>query len=360
MQPLLKCLLLSLSLPCLAIPLSDSTQSQSSSSPINSPITTVRPIFSTPTSFGTTTTDSPIVIQLTASPTTAVCTTTVTITSWADVSWKAPNHYSDLSPYNITGFPVGQHNLAVVTSIPSTTFKVDDLAQISNGTDTQDTDNSTSMLQILYPAHSINPGTKPQGGAEFYAIPLNITDAQNVTLTYSVFFPADFDYVLAGKLPGLYGGHGGCSGGYDATDCFSTRLMWRKGGLGELYLYAPRDKQTKALCADPQSVCDADYGLSIGRGAYTWAAGRWTTVSQTVSLNTPGRPDGSFTLDVNEIRVIDRHDIFYRNVPSCFDSENSSELARNAITFFGGHEDKYATPRDQFVWFKDFQITYHS
>ena len=23
-------------------------------------------------------------------------------------------------------------------------------------------------------------------------------------------------------------------------------------------------------------------------------------------------------------------------------------------TFFGGHEKKYATPRDQFVWFKDF------
>lgn len=27
-------------------------------------------------------------------------------------------------------------------------------------------------------------------------------------------------------------------------------------------------------------------------------------------------------------------------------------------TFFGGHADKYATPRDQYVWFKDFALAY--
>ncbi|KAF8172083.1 hypothetical protein BJ912DRAFT_994396, partial [Pholiota molesta] len=80
------------------------------------------------------------------------------------------------------------------------------------------------------------------GGADFYAAPLDISDATNVTLQYSVFFPADFDWVLAGKLPGLYGGHTGCSGGNAARTCFSTRLMWRQEGAGELYL----DKQTKS------------------------------------------------------------------------------------------------------------------
>ncbi|KAJ2911456.1 hypothetical protein MD484_g8961, partial [Candolleomyces efflorescens] len=28
-------------------------------------------------------------------------------------------------------------------------------------------------------------------------------------------------------------------------------------------------------------------------------------------------------------------------------------------TFFGGHDEKYATPRDQYVWFKDFAISYN-
>ena len=145
----------------------------------------------------------------------------------------------------------------------------------------------------------------------------------------------DFDWVLAGKLPGLYGGHTACSGGDEALDCFSTRLMWREGGVGELYLvrflhmwktedltqlfsweqYAPKDKQTSALCADSQSTCDSVYGLSMGRGSFRWAAGGWTSVTQTVYLNTPGQQDGQFTLDVNEERVMERKDVFYRDVP---------------------------------------------
>jgi len=91
-------------------------------------------------------------------------------------------------------------------------------------------------MQLFYPEGSINPKNEPQGGAEFYATPLDISDAQSVTLQYSAFFPADFDWVLGGKMPGLYGGRTGCSGGNAALDCFSTRLMWRQGGAGELYL----------------------------------------------------------------------------------------------------------------------------
>ena len=52
-------------------------------------------------------------------------------------------------------------------------------------------------------------------------------------------------------------------------------------------------------------------------------------MSQTVCLNTPGRQDGCFTLDVNDIRVISRHDIFYRDVPLCSGSESPRELGEN-------------------------------
>lgn len=96
--------------------------------------------------------------------------------------------------------------------------------------------NSSVILQLFYPEGSVNPESQPQGGADFYATPLDISKANNVTLEYSVFFPADFDWVRAGKLPGLYGGHRSCSGGDDAKSCFSTRLMWREDGAGELYL----------------------------------------------------------------------------------------------------------------------------
>ena len=84
-----------------------------------------------------------------------------------------------------------------------------------------------------------------------------------------------------------------------------------------LIQYAPKDKQTSALCSTPPlSICDSVYGLSIGRGSFRFAAGNWTHVRQTVTLNTPGMQDGAFALDVNGVRVIDRDDVFYRDVPS--------------------------------------------
>jgi hypothetical protein len=97
-------------------------------------------------------------------------------------------------------------------------------------------DNSSSVIDVLYPAGSINPGSSPVGGGDFYAAPYDMSNAQNMTLEYSVFFPAGFDFVLGGKMPGLYGGKEGCSGGDAAEDCWSSRMMWRKDGNGELYL----------------------------------------------------------------------------------------------------------------------------
>ncbi|KIO25566.1 polysaccharide lyase family 14 protein, partial [Tulasnella calospora MUT 4182] len=153
----------------------------------------------------------------------------------------------------------------------------------------------------------------PQGGADFYAAPLDISKSNNVSMSYSVFFPKNFDFVLGGKLPGLYGGRPGCSGGDPAEDCFSTRLMWRKGGAGELYLYAPKSKQGDGVCnTPPKSDCNVDYGLSIGRGSFKFAPGRWTNVRQTVVLNTPGKPDGTFALEVDGARVLDVQGVYYR------------------------------------------------
>lgn len=143
--------------------------------------------------------------------------------------WIAPAKMDDLTPFGITSFPSsGKKNLQIVTEIPVNAY-----ADASNATSTT---NSTSILQLFFPQNSIDPARKPTGGAEFYATPLDISSAQNVSLKYSVFFPDNFDFVLAGKMPGLYAGHRGCSGGNAAIDCFSTRLMWRKEGAGELYL----------------------------------------------------------------------------------------------------------------------------
>jgi len=242
--------------------------------------------------------------------------------------WLAPTDLSDLSAFHVSKFTGGQGNLEFVNSVPAKAKRPDEL--VPSDDQKKNTLRSTTLLQLLFPAGSINPGTKPQGGAEFYASPINIASARNVTLRYSVFFPLGFDFVLGGKMPGLYGGHTGCSGGDPAVDCFSTRLMWREGGIGELYLvsfsrvfdngnsnfiekYASKNRQSDKLCRAEGSVCDEMYGFSIGRGSFSWKGGDWTTIRQTVSLNTPGKQDGGFTLDVNGKRVISRSDILYRD-----------------------------------------------
>lgn len=285
----------------------------------------------------------PVTVTLTQAPTTV--TDTAIVSSTPGSYWAAPAQFTDLSSFKITHFADGQQNLEVVNSLPSnisdpnksSTFdptKSEAYPALLNGDTLVDLTNSKSLLQLYYPADSINPGgDTPVGGADFYASPLPLSTVANVSLEYSVYFPENFEWVDGGKLPGLYGGHETCSGGDVATTCFSTRLMWRPGGAGELYLvrfliflvkrmpnelqYAPKDKQTYALChTPPQSVCDEEYGLSIGRGSFYFTPGAWTDVRQTVTLNTPGQQDGGFTLEVNGQTVIGRNDVFYRDVPS--------------------------------------------
>lgn len=95
---------------------------------------------------------------------------------------------------------------------------------------------SGPVLEVTYPQGSFSHDT---GGAQLFSL-WNTSDGSqfhSVLLTYEVAFDSDFDFVKGGKLPGLRGGPdpNGCSGGNASTgsNCFSTRLMWRKQGAGE-------------------------------------------------------------------------------------------------------------------------------
>lgn len=162
-------------------------------------------------------------------------TSLVSSTTPKPTAWTAPRDMTDLSSFTVLGG--NTKSLRVVTGIPSTAssttaYTIADSAQPTAWT------NDSAVVRAFYPKGSINPGNKeyPYGGGQFYATPLKVDDARNVTMSYSTFFPQDFEWVQGGKLPGLYGGHTGCSGGNDAGTCWSTRLMWRKDGEGELYL----------------------------------------------------------------------------------------------------------------------------
>lgn len=147
--------------------------------------------------------------------------------TWIDVyaapsttAWALPPMFTDMSPFQVTSFAAGATNLAILRGSPAEPAPIvnEDILQQNFESQTGNWNDSVNCLQILYPKGSNAPSNRPQGGTEFYARPLDLSLASNVTLQYSVFFSGDFDFVKGGKLPGLFGGHKGCSGGNSAIE----------------------------------------------------------------------------------------------------------------------------------------------
>ncbi|GAA5877385.1 hypothetical protein JCM3774_003582 [Rhodotorula dairenensis] len=299
--------------------------------------TTTTTITSTTTTATTTTTPAPTTTTTTSAPTTTTTTSAPTTTTTASTTARStttsskPSSTTTKAPatpsstkgsaswkqktwfYSLASF------LEIVVDKQNWSWGDDNVAVVGKGVPAREWTNGVvrdtdSALQVAYPKGSRNPSAKPVGGVGFYSSKLDISTAHNVSFSYSVFFPADFDFVKGGKLPGLYGGAKACSGGSTAESCWSARLMFRTNGMGELYLYAPREKQVDALCTlGPLSYCNSVYGMSIGRGSWTFKRGEWSNIRQDIWLNTPGKPDGGFNIWVNNKLVLHSDSVYYRN-----------------------------------------------
>lgn len=82
-----------------------------------------------------------------------------------------------------------------------------------------------------------------------------------------------------------------------ATDQFgSSLIVYRTSGLGELYTYLPLTAGNEDILKKipPKYVGNPEFGLSVGRGAYTWqkAAGNWISVAFRIKLNDVGKTNG--------------------------------------------------------------------
>lgn len=128
--------------------------------------------------------------------------------------WTMPTQFNSIDEaFNIEHYAFGRDNvqLSSVTQVNDDTFE--DSLNFGKG---------ATVLKVIYPRGSYSPSHAPRGGTDFYAAPTfsrtseieekftSLRNANNVTLSYSVFFPATFDFVKGGKLPGLYGGHERC------------------------------------------------------------------------------------------------------------------------------------------------------
>lgn len=199
-------------------------------------------------------------------------------------------------------------------------------------------DGTTGEVRVHFPEGSINPAHRraPRGGAGFYSRMGLSHGTEAACLVYRVRFPDGFDFARGGKLPGLHGGEAP-SGGEEVSGKtgFSVRFMWRAGGRGELYEYIVN--------------ADTDYGLSVGRGAWTFPTGRWIELQLEVVLNTPGKADGTARAWVDRRPVVDQTDVAFRTVADI----HIAGLMFS--TFFGGSDRSWASPKDQHIEFADFR-----
>ncbi|GJF00127.1 hypothetical protein PsYK624_164060 [Phanerochaete sordida] len=221
-----------------------------------------------------------------------------------------------------------------------------------------------AAYEAAFARGSINPGNKtaPPGGFGFYVHgPAEWRRAlehhrvqQEVVLSYEVRFEDGWEWQKGGKLPGVYGGVGefayGCSGGRQENrcKCFNLRLMWRQGGAGELYAYLPlNDTNAAALMAVPQTHRNPDYGFSVGRGLWKFEPGRWIAVAERVKMNTVGQADGEVEVFIDGRSVLCAKGLILRDA----DASESSVQGLHFQTFFGGHSEEWASPKDQKAWF---------
>ena len=194
-----------------------------------------------------------------------------------------------------------------------------------------------TLLRVAYPAGSASRSAgSTDGGMQAY-LELPGDPVTALDLEYRARFPPDFDFVKGGKLPGLYGGT--VTGGReipDGTDGFSTRYMWRAGGNGEVYAYLPTSEE---------------HGTSLGRGCWSFAPGRWTSIRQRIVLNDPGRSDGRVTVWQDGRQVLDSGGLEFRT---------TDELRIEGLffsTFFGGSDASWASPVDQYADFAGFVVS---
>jgi hypothetical protein len=221
---------------------------------------------------------------------------------------------------------------------------------------------TSNTLKVNFKAGSWTYKGPGPSGLSFYAQPMDLSNAKEVTLSYQVKFDDDFDFNKGGKLPGLYGGESdavakSCSGGRRDHTCHSLRYMWRSEGMGEVYTYLPDPSLgpefagNKNLCtAVPNSECNSVYGASVGRGSFTFPKGEYITIAQRARLNDVGASNGELELIVNGESKFTVKGLAYRN------SEAHKFRGIQMQSFFGGSTSDWASTQDQSLEMKDFSL----
>ncbi len=151
-------------------------------------------------------------------------------------------------------------------------------------------------LRITY-----RPDARTGGGAAW-----KLPSEKEYYLSYWVKFENGFDFDgdkhSGGKLPGLAGAGGYCSGGEtcNGNNGFSSRYMWRENGRAQLYLYH-MDKPGKF--GEEFWLFDSD-----GDDVY-FERGKWHNLVQRVRINDGNQSNGEVDVWMNGEQVLEIDDL---------------------------------------------------
>lgn len=182
----------------------------------------------------------------------------------------------------------------------------------------------------------------PEEGGAGWRWPIGRHEA--VELSYTVRFSSDFEFVKGGKLPGLCGGPENVSGGRRANgqNGFSARLMWRREGRGEAYLYHKNQPE--------------NYGHSFPFPEdFHFPTFVPVRVRMRVTMNHPGQRDGQMLVWITlpnqkEKLLVQQVDLEWRNT----ESFGIDGLYFEA--FHGGSNKSWAPNHPCWAEFSDIQV----
>lgn len=185
-------------------------------------------------------------------------------------------------------------------------------------------------------------GIGPEKGGAGWRMPLGRRESAEVR--YTLRFSEGFEFVKGGKLPGLCGGPENVSGGRpaDGHNGFSARLMWRRDGRGEAYVYHMDQPE--------------QYGHSFPfPDDFRFPTGKAVRVRLAVTMNALGRSDGVLRVWISlpesaERLVVERKDLRWRAT----DTFGVDSLYFE--TFHGGSDVSWAPKKPCWAEFSDIAV----
>ena len=209
-------------------------------------------------------------------------------------------------------------------------------------------DSSGTALRLKYPQGCVGT-SKKTGCATQFTIPLDQAEAEELWVSYELYFEDNFDFRNGGKLPGFCGGK--CYTGGDKpkeADGWSDRVMWKKDGFLTQYVYHAKQK---GKYAD-----NFKWDLNGSLDQKKISTGQWHKIVMHVKLNDV---DNQKQLSSNGILqtwfdgelVVDIDTMLLRN-------DTNQKIDRFYFsTFHGGNDQNYAPRRDSFIRFRRLKIS---